>query len=306
MEFLAVLIAVMLVQLWGSGAPVHRDAWFLRWSRWCVQQPALGIDSTLLPVLVISGPVFALLIAYYGIADQWWGLPKLALLVLILLYSLGRGDFRKALESYMQALHAGDNAAAQRLLSEFECALPAPSSSLQLMHAQARARILYRGFERMFAVLFWFTVAGPALALAYRLAFLYRHRIAAITNNDISSGTSNNNRIAVALADQVLMLFEWLPARGLGISFAVVANIRDGVRAWIDLLWQHGYQAIAYLDAMGSAVSGFNDSATTTLDDEDDATFRNKAADELRQIQVLLNRALVLWLVMTALLQLVL
>jgi len=294
---------VMLVQLWGSGAPVHRDAWFLRWSRWCANQPALGVDSTLLPVVVISGPVFVLLIAYYGIADHWWGLPKLALLVLMLLYSLGRGDFRKALENYAQAVRAGDNKSAQRLLSEFECALPAVPSSMQAMHVQARARILYRGFERMFAVLFWFTVAGPALALAYRLAFLYRHRIAAVTTDDASY---TNNRIAVALADQVLALFEWLPARGLGISFAVVANIRDGVRAWIDLLWQHGYQPIAYVNAMGSAVSGFDDPATIVLSDDGDVAFRTKAADELRQIQVLLNRALVLWLVMMALLQLVL
>jgi AmpE protein len=299
MEFLAALIAVMLVQLWGSGAPVHRDGWFLQWSRWCASLPVLGGGSTLLPVVVISVPVFAVLVAYYGIADQWWGLPKLALLVLILLYSLGRSDFRKACESYAQAWRAGDVDAARQLLSEFDCAQREVPDSTPALHAEARARVVYRGFERMFAVLFWFTVAGPALALAYRLAFLYRHRV-------VGAGANEDNRLAVALADQLLVLFEWLPARALGISFAVVADIRDGTRAWIDLLWRYDNAPVAYLDAMCSTVSGFDDPAAVLADSHDEAAFLTEADDELRQIQVLLNRALVLWLAMMALLQLVL
>jgi len=307
MEFLAALIAVMLVQLWGSGAPLHRDAWFLRWSRWCAGQPALSVDSTLLPVVTISGPVFAALIVYYGIADQWWGLPKLVLLVAILLYSLGRGDFRKSLEAYSQAWRAGDDKSAQQLFSEFDCALPiVEPDSISGLHAEARMRVLYRGFERMFVVLFWFTLAGPALALAYRLAFLYRHRVLGVAVDEaLHEASSEKNRLAIALADRVLVLCEWLPARALGISFAVVANVRDGVRAWIDLLWQHSYQPIAYLDAIGRAVSGFDDSVVQA-DDENLEAFQARSDDELRQIQVLLNRALVLWLVMMALLQLVL
>jgi len=300
MEFLAALIAVMLVQLWGSGAPVHRDGWFLQWSRWCASRSVLGSALTLLPVVVISVPVFAVLIAYYGIADQWWGLPKLALLVLILLYSLGRGDFRKATESYAQAWRAGDAEAARHLLREFDCALrEVPPDSTPALHAQARSRIAYRGFERMFAVLFWFTVAGPALALVYRLAFLYRHRV-------VCADTSEDNGPAVARADQLLVLFEWLPARALGISFAVVADIRDGMRTWIELLWRYGNAPIAYLDTMCSTVSGFDDPAVMLADSHDEAAFLAKADDELRQIQVLLNRALVLWLAMMALVQVVL
>jgi AmpE protein len=299
MEFLAALIAVMLVQLWGSGAPLHRDDWFLLWCRKCASLPAIGGMSTLLPVFAISVPVFALLIVYYGVADEGWGLPKLAILVVILLYSFGRGDFRNALENYAQAWRAGDIDAARRLLRGFECSLPDVTDALPQLHAQARSRVLYRGFERMFAVLFWFTVAGPALALAYRLAFLYRYRVA-------GAGITDDNRLAVALADQVLLLFEWLPVRALGISFVVVGNIRDGVRTWLDLLQRHGSAPIAYLEAICSAVSGFQDPETMLADSHSESAFVTRADDELRQLQVLLNRSLVLWLAMMALLQVVL
>jgi AmpE protein len=294
MEFLAALIAVMLVQLWGSGAPLHRDGWFLRWCRWCVSLPGLGNGSTMLPVVAISAPVLVLLIVYYGIADQWWGLPKLAILVAILLYSFGRGDFRHVLQNYAQAWRAGDVDNARRLLQGFDSAQPDVIDSLSALHAQARSCILYRGFERMFAVLFWFTLAGPALALAYRLAFLYRHRIAV-----------GDNRLAVALADRLLVMFEWLPVRALGLSFVVVGNIRDGVRTWIDLLQRHGHAPVVYLEAICSSVSGFEDPAVMLAGSQSEAAFITRADDELRQLQVLLTRALGLWLVTMALLQLV-
>lgn len=248
MEFLAALIAVALVQLWGSGAPLHRDGWFLRWCHWCARLPGLNSASTLLPVVCVSIPVFVLLLIYYGIADQWWGLPKLAMLVAILLYSLGRGEFRRV----------------------------------------PRSQALYCGFERMFAVLFWFVLAGPALALAYRLAFLYRHRVVEVDNS-----VAADKNVAVALSDQLLALFEWLPARALGISFAVICNVRDGAKSWIDLLWQHGNATSAYLDAMYASVSGVGSSAA-------------QADDELRQIQVVLNRSLIVWLAALALVQLIL
>lgn len=299
MEFLAALIAVMLVQLWGSGAPLHHDGWFLRWCRWCESLPGLDSASTLLPVVAISAPVFVLLVAYYGIADQWWGLPKLAILVAILLYSFGRGDFRQALQNYAQAWRAGDIDNAQRLLQGFEGMQADVIDSLPSLHAQARLRILYRGFERMFAVLFWFTLAGPALALAYRLAFLYRYRI--VGGGDIIG----NNRLAMALADQLLRMFEWLPVRALGLSFVVVGNIRDGLRTWIDLLQRYGDAPVVYLEAICSSVSGFEDPAAMLAGSQSAAAFIARADDELRQLQVLLNRALVLWLVTMALLQLV-
>lgn len=302
MEFLAALIAVTLVQLWGSGAPLHRDGWFLRWNRWCAGQPVLAGMPALLLVVVISVPVFALLVVYYGIADEWWGLPKLAMLVLILLYSLGRGDFRKAMEAYSQAWRSGDIETATRLLRDFDCP-PGDAETLPALHEQARARTLYRGFERMFAVLFWFAVAGPAFAFAYRLAFLYRYRF--LTAGDAQAAVADN-RLAVALSDQLLVLFEWLPARALGLGFVVVANVADGLKAWIDLMSQHAGSASAYLHAIGASVCGFRDPATRLDDSHDEAEFLAGADEELQQLQVLLNRALVLWLVMMALLQLIL
>lgn len=321
MEFLAALIAVMLVQLWGSGAPLHRDNWFMRL---CQKLSApLGDAPTLLILAAISLPVFVVLVVYYGIADQWWGLPKLVLLVLILLYSLGRGDFKACLEQYIAAWRRGDTEAALLVLEQSDGAQPLATESLPALHAQARAQFFYRGFERMFAVLFWFAVAGPALALAYRLAFLYRERIIATVtadartgkniaanNNAADNNTADNNaadnRVALALAEQLLALFEWVPARLLGLSFVVVGSFADGLRAWIDQLQQHGASARNYLDAVAASVLGYENPDAMLEASRSETEFLSRAEDELKQLQVLLNRAMVLWLATMALIQVVL
>jgi AmpE protein len=296
MEFLAALIAVMLVQLWGSGAPLHRDNWFMRL---CQKLSApLGDAPTLLILAAISLPVFVVLVVYYGIADQWWGLPKLILLVLILLYSLGRGDFKTCLEQYMAAWRRGDTEAALMVLEQSDGAQPLATESLPALHAQARAQFFYRGFERMFAVLFWFAVAGPALALAYRLAFLYRER--AVT------AVAADNRLALALAEQLLALFEWVPARLLGLSFVVVGSFADGLRAWIDQLQQHGASARNYLDAVAASVLGYENPDAMLEASRSETEFLSRAEDELKQLQIVLNRAMVLWLATMALIQVVL
>lgn len=289
MEFISVVIAVLLVQLWGSGAPLHRDDWFVAFCLALGRRPALA-QPTLLMLACISLPVFAVLVVYYGVADQWWGLPRLLVLVLLLLYSLGRGDFRAQFESYAQAWRRGDHDAALNTLQGFDGGDTVYAESARQLHTQACERILYRGFERMFAVLFWFMLAGPALAIAYRLACIYRRRIVA-----------RDNVVALALADSLLALLEWLPARALGLSFALVANLGDGLRAWLATLSGHAQSARAYLFAVGSDVLGLDAVSRTQSSNE----LIDAADDELKQIQVLLNRCLVLWLVVFALLQLI-
>jgi len=300
MEFIAVVIAVLLVQLWGSGAPLHRDGWYATFCHALARLPILSAPTVLM-LVCISLPVFAVLLVYYGVADQWWGLPKLMLMVLLLLYSLGRGDFRAQFEAYAQAWRRGDNPAAiSALLQAFDPAEAVEVDSAQQLHALACERILYRGFERMFAVLFWFMLAGPALAIAYRLAFIYRRQIV-VRDSAVADSVAADNSVAVALADSLLALMEWLPARALGLSFALVAAITDGLRTWISTALSHASSARAYLYAVGSGVLGLD--AMTSVSAGSDLI--DVADDELKQIQILLNRCLVLWLVVFALFQLV-
>jgi len=300
MEFIAVVIAVSLVQLWGSGAPLHRDGWYITFCRALGRLPILNSPiifspATVLMLACISLPVFAVLVVYYGVADQWWGLPKLMLLVLLLLYSLGRGDFRAQCENYAQVWRRGDSDAALNMLQVFDGANVAPVESPQQLHALACERILYRGFERMFAVLFWFMLAGPALAVAYRLAFIYRQKI--MSRDHIVTDHAE----AITQVELLLALMEWLPARVLGLSFALVANIAEGLRTWISTALMHALSARAYLYAAGCGVLGLDAMNIAPLANE----LTDVADDELKQIQVLLNRCLVLWLVVFALLQLV-
>ena len=78
----------------------------------------------------------------------------------------------------------------------------------------------YRGFERIFAILFWFFVFGPLGALLYRLTFLY----------------VNGNKASVALAQKTLWLLEWPAVRLLGVSFALTGNFVGSYQRWKECL----------------------------------------------------------------------
>ena len=64
MEFLAILIALALLQVWGSGGPVQRDAWFLEYRRWFGAR-AGGVTRQL-GVVLLPGVVLAMLQAWLG------------------------------------------------------------------------------------------------------------------------------------------------------------------------------------------------------------------------------------------------
>ena len=71
--------------------------------------------------------------------------------------------------------------------------------------------ISYRGFERTFAVLFWFVIAGAVGALLYRLSIIYREQTAP------ESEEAN-------LAEKWLWLIELPAVRLMGLTWAFVGN----------------------------------------------------------------------------------
>jgi AmpE protein len=70
--------------------------------------------------------------------------------------------------------------------------------------------------SQIFAVLFWFIVAGPIAALTYRLLSLCK----------------NIDRVSKQ-ATQIVELLEWLPARMAALLFLLVGNFQRGLSTFI-------------------------------------------------------------------------
>lgn len=221
MTFITIILAWGLVQHWGSATPVHNDDWFDRWCDWIgerVEQPL--VTATLL-VLV---PSVGVAILAGALQDALFGLLYLGTGVVCLLYAFGRGDFDALVSGYGSRLRRGDQEGAFLYAStemglDFEALGEDDPESL---HDQVKREIVYRGFERWFAVVFYFLLLGVAGALIYRLLHLITKR-------------SDKPQLG-QIAETVIDALDWLPSRLLVFAFALTGNFTAVLTPLLDSL----------------------------------------------------------------------
>nr|WP_276583348.1 regulatory signaling modulator protein AmpE [Pseudomonas sp. RIT-PI-S] len=204
---MVLLIVVWVEKFSALRLRIQQDGWFIRELR--AREAHLGSSGRawLLLGVLVGLPVAlvaVLLWALAGIAYGWLALP---VHLLVLIYSLGRGEPKAATGPLRDAWRRGD---AQAALHVAERDLGVSAETPTGLAEQAQAWLLWQAFQSFFAVVFWYSLLGPALALAYRLLAL------------IAEHSENP-----ALRERAGLLshtLDWLPARVLGASFALVGN----------------------------------------------------------------------------------
>ncbi len=207
MTFLVLLLALPLEKLSRWRLRIQQDIFWLRLLDQVEVDPELATTPrralfrlVMLPALVVGVLLVLLSLPLYG----WLALP---LHILVLIYSLGRGDVLADLRPFREAWGRGDSEAAC-LVAERDLAVDA-GECLSLMR-QVQGYLLWQAYQSFFAVIFWYALLGPVAALAYRLLAL----------------TCEHTTLPALRESSVRLrhLFDWLPARGLGMSFALVGN----------------------------------------------------------------------------------
>ena len=116
-------------------------------------------------------PVAAFAIVF---RDVLYGLPYLAFAVLMLMFSLGPRDLEDEVEEYIEALHVGDTQRADRIAKELlETDAPRESRKRKMAIEEA---IFVQSNNRLFGVLLWFMLLGPAGAWLFRVSDMCRRR----------------------------------------------------------------------------------------------------------------------------------
>ncbi len=205
MSFIALIIALLLLQAWGSGNRVQHDGWF---DGLAVRLRESGLPPALCLAVAVLGPAVLAQLALDSVAPVLFGLPWIALAVLLLLYSMGRRDFHALLDRYrQQCRHQDFEGAYLTTLSELGWATSRddPGSAGEV-HMLVQRGFFYEGYQRWFAVLFYFVLLGPAGALAYRLLQLSRHHF------------------DPEWVDRCLFLVDWIPARVLAAAFSLTGD----------------------------------------------------------------------------------
>ncbi|MGJ8686628.1 MAG: regulatory signaling modulator protein AmpE [Spongiibacteraceae bacterium] len=284
MEFLVILIAWAAVQLWGSGGAIQQDNWLRQY-----YQAAQSLDKYIDRLLVVIGiPVLLLLFVVVLIEPLFMGLPLLLINIAGLLYSLGRGDMQIRLKLYLNSWMRGDLEGAYQhgMMFNNELGELGADNALEL-HQRVRKAMLYHGFERWFAVVFWFVVAGVPGALAYRLIL--------ILSEDQATRQQDRDRL-----HRVLYYLEWLPVRLLGFAFSLIGNFDNCYKVLLKHMRDANPSAeLLQLYAVAALPMSLPEGQ---LDGEH---FVTAAADELEAIQHLLTRSLLVWVAMVALWQIV-
>jgi len=212
------LIAVLAIMFWSrsTAAILQRDTWFVWLLNHLRSLPAISSFPLLPMVLAFILPLLVVVVCIWAIVYFLSANFLFFLYVPILLYSLGRGDFLADVNNYIDIASRGDSVAASKLVDDL-CGHAAhdisstPTSDWKDLHAQALKVISYRGFERTFAVLFWFVIAGAVGALLYRLSAIYREHTAPHSDEAI-------------LANKWLWLIEFPAVRLMGLTWAFVGN----------------------------------------------------------------------------------
>ncbi|MEQ9394981.1 regulatory signaling modulator protein AmpE [Haliea sp.] len=276
MNFLAFMIALALRQLWGAEVWLHRDSWWLEWrQRAC----GLGLLPWVQMVLTVGLPLLLALLVLDLLRPLLFGLPWIIAAALVLLYAFGRGDFHARIARYRDYCERDNREGAWLYLrEELHAGDPLevdPGLEPDQLHQQLQASLYYDGFQRWFAVVFWFVLLGPAAALGYRLLQQYRE-----AEGDEGPAAS------------ILFLLDWLPARLLLVTFTLAGDFVRSRDELVAALLDPWADSQSLLLVVGSAAAG---SAA-------DTSASRQAAGEVTALAGLMTRSAVVWVVLIAVL----
>lgn len=266
MSFLVILLVLWVEKFSAWRLRIQQDGpWLAQLQR--LQQGSLQRAPWLCLAVLVLLPVLALglvLLILEPLAYGWLALP---VHLLVLIYSLGRGDLLAALGPFRDAWRRGDGQAAYHV-AERDLALQPEDGTLLLQ--QVQGHLLWQAYQSFFAVIFWYLLLGPMAALAYRLLAM-----------------SAEHAEQPALRERAVQLrhaFDWLPARVLAASFALVGNFVAVSRALLHELLSWDISAAQVVIRAGRAAG-----------EMPEPVMGEAGVDTLDQLWQLLIRAAVVW-----------
>jgi AmpE protein len=274
MTFLALIVALIFIQLYGEKNPVHNDNWFVSAQR---RSRGFGFNPTVSLVIYIVVPVVVVRFIL-SVVDSWlFGLLWIGGATLILLYSFGREHFDSLAQRYRNYCMSGDFEAAY-LYAQEELDIDPETlnvDSPEETHEAIQTQLLYLGYQRWFAVLFYFVLLGPLASLAYRLL-------------QLSRPTPEGE-----LAAKILFYIDWIPTRLLASGFALTGNFlssRDRLMASLSEARQASGSVL--LSVGRAAIGGANADGA-----QDQQPFFETAAIEAGELRDLMSRSAGAWLI---------
>lgn len=264
MSFLVLLLVLLMQRGVHWRAAVQRDRALLRALRAVETAPALSGKSGLQLLLVLGLVLLPVGLLLWCLAPLAYGWPLLPLHLLLLLWSLGRGDTRRLLEPFRASWQRGDVEAAY-LDAQRDLGVQAEDDVALL--AQVQGFVLWRAQQGFFAVIFWYALLGPLLALAYRLLALVGEHAGDMRLRERAQGWQ--------------AVLDWLPARLLALSLALAGNFVGAYRVLRPRLFARRVSAAQLVADSGRAAA--------------EMPAGHAGVETLDELWALLRRAVLVW-----------
>ncbi|VVQ37565.1 hypothetical protein PS943_05352 [Pseudomonas fluorescens] len=234
MSFLVLLLAVWIEKFSALRHRVQRDGGWVRELNKLEVSPRLAKSPWLILLIMVLLPVALLGLLLLVLDPVAYGLLALPVHLLVVIYSLGRGDLLAGLGPFRDAWRREDLQAAAHVANR-DLGICADSGE-QLLE-RVEGHLLWEAYQSFFAVIFWYFLLGPVAALSYRLLALAEEH--------------SQNPSVVERAAKLRHAFDWLPVRLLAASFALVGNFVAVSRVMLHELLNWNISAAQLIEKVG-------------------------------------------------------
>lgn len=221
MSFVGILLALLvergLGHVPGWGTPVIFPWVVTRLQRTFVL-PAFW-RSVAVPVLLLAPPVLLV----------WWlrgelsnSFAELTFSTVTLLLCLGPRDLADDVQRLLRARESGDAAQVAQLSRDL---MHGPQPEVGPTQRTLLGALFIQSHERLFGVLIWFFVFGPAGAVLYRLA---SHLPRVLRDSDSAAIDTP----ALRVAEGIHGVLAWLPARITALIYGLAGSLDDALMQW--------------------------------------------------------------------------
>jgi AmpE protein len=217
MTFIVTLVA-LLVERFFDWSHLRRWQWYYRWQHLVMQRlpgksALLVLVVCILPLMIVAGLIDYLL---HGLL---FGVFEFIFQLAVLLFCLGPQNLWADSFASINALAQGDTTLA---VEKFKNAFGvAESGSIQAAHWQLIKNIFVAANNRVFGVVFWFVVLGPAGAIMYRAVTMSALLKQEVPNTEFMQHTRS-----------LQAAIDWIPVRVLTGIFALGGHFAKVLSSW--------------------------------------------------------------------------
>jgi len=228
MNFIAFLVALAAERILAAHLKVRDPTWLLGYVRAALRliarggagAPVVAVIAALVPGLIAAALVSLPAAAAHPII-------RILIAAVVLFFALGPRELNHEIAAYRAACASGDEASARRLAAEVlehdagQRSGPALGSLAEAVFVQAN--------NRLFGVMFWFALLGPAGALTFRVTDLLRRE--ALGQAACDGAPAGAGAIG-ALAQRLHGVLAFVPARLLALSYGVAGSFEESFTGW--------------------------------------------------------------------------